>query len=772
MFHNALVSVFMRCARHPIVTLVLLTGLSGGSLMLTQGMPFADLYESFFSGDSTEYRYYNDVKKTFVSDQVVAIGLEPPGELFSHDNLAVIREFAKKFEPLASVDDVNDLTTADYFREGTEMFTSAPLVPEVIPTDEAALAAIKKRALGEPLFVGGILSHDGKAAAIHVRLKRDTTFPERKVLVGQIRTLVDEAIAAHPTWRIAVAGDPWLNYFHEVYMARDLATVIPLSGLAMLIVAALVFRRVLGSVFALLGSVSFMTMATAMLPLTGGTMNNCTTMIPVFALIIAMTVIIHFYTELRLNFLRGRNRDEALRLTIEELSLPVAYANLSTALGFFSLAVTPVPAIHQFGIALGLAMIFVVLVPMMFCAAIASLVHPDRLSRVPPDTTESGLVSVRFFTALGNHLFRSRLRWLAAIALISAITLVGTNYIRIETNNITMFHESDRVRKDATYYGDRFGGITTLSVVVEGKGEGALTSPQLLAQMEQVESFLQNEIGAGYVYSPVKYIKTMQRAFFGGDAERYRIPDSQEAAAQLLLINTNDRLSDVLKDDQSKGLILAWINCVSSDKLSVIKQRVNAYLAGLPNANATYRVSGTLMLDMQLLDDITKSTLTSFVLAMGVIFLLRLVQFRSFWFGALSLLPNAFPLWSVFGLMGILDIPLNIATAMSATVILGIADDETIHFFAGYRSSRQRGVPVREAVLETLTEKGSGIFFSTVVIALGFSTLLYSNYSPTMWFGVLLAAALLLSIFANVVFGPVLLDLFKPLQNAEPSKDK
>ena len=145
------------------------------------------------------------------------------------------------------------------------------------------------------------------------------------------------------------------------------------------------------------------------------------------------------------------------------------------------------------------------------------------------------------------------------------------------------------------------------------------------------------------------------------------------------------------------------------------------------------------MLDTQLTDGVARSTFQSFLLAMAIIFLLRLVQFRDFYLGLLSLLPNAFPIWSTFGVMGLLGIPLNVSTAMSATVVLGIADDETIHFFASYQALRRRGQTPRQAILETLTDKGSSIFFSTLIITLGFSTLFFSNYGPTMWFGLLLS---------------------------------
>lgn len=772
MFQRFLIGLFLTCSRRPATTLLLLAALVFGSGAALKYLRFADLQESFFSGKGDEWSYYKDLTRAFVTDQIIVVGLEPPGDLYSAEALAIVRELSQKLEAIPHVDSITDITSVKYFAEGTDTFSSEPLVPDPIPTDPAALQRIKTRALDEPLYVGGIVSTDGKMASIHVRIADGIDSKGRGALVDELERIVGATVTAHPGWRVALSGDPLFTHYHQIYMARDLALLIPLTMALLFAVMLAVMRRFRGSVLALIGSGAFMVIATAALVVTNASMNNTTTMVPPFAFIMAVTVIIHFFTEYRLNFMRSKAQDVALHNTIEELSGPVYYANFSTAIGFLSLAVSDIPAIREFGVAMALGMVLIVFVMMSYSAAVGRLVPPPLLTKLNTNEEEKSLLSVRLLERLGAHVFRHRVAWLVLIASSSAVTLYGASKIQVETNMLEMFHERDRLVQDAEYYGSRFGGVSSLYIAVDGGQADVLSQPRVLRQIEEIQTFLKGDLGAGYSVSPASFIKTMHRAFFSGDASHYSIPDDVAAVSQLLLINTDDTLRDVLNENASRGVVVAWTDEHSSGKLLRMKERLEGFLAGLPDVGVKYRVSGTVMLDTQLIDSVARSTFQSFIIAMLVIFLLRLVQFRDLKLGALSLLPNAFPIWTTFGFMGLVGIPLNVSTAMSATVTLGIADDETIHFFAGYQQRRKQGMEPRQAVLETLKDKGSGILFSTLVISVGFSTLLLSNYGPTMWFGLVLAISLLFSIFANLVFGPALLDLVRPLSDTSSQSKK
>ena len=148
-------------------------------------------------------------------------------------------------------------------------------------------------------------------------------------------------------------------------------------------------------------------------------------------------------------------------------------------------------------------------------------------------------------------------------------------------------------------------------------------------------------------------------------------------------------------------------------------------------------------------------------LAAAVIFLIMFLALRSFATGALSIIPNIFPIALNFGIMGALDIPLNTATALISVVALGIAVDDTIHFLTEYNRKRTRNQPVRVALAEVTTEKGVALSATSIILTIGFGVLIFSNFTPTMNFGGLSAVIMITAWVGDLIVLPATILLFQ-----------
>ena len=140
-----------------------------------------------------------------------------------------------------------------------------------------------------------------------------------------------------------------------------------------------------------------------------------------------------------------------------------------------------------------------------------------------------------------------------------------------------------------------------------------------------------------------------------------------------------------------------------------------------------------------------------------------ILLFRSFKVALISMVPNLVPILLTLGTMGLLDIPLNIATAPVAAIALGIAIDDTIHFLVRFRREFDKGRNYSKAIENTLLSVGKPILVTTIVLTAGFCILLFSNFQPTQNLGVLISFAVISAVFADLIVLPVLLLLFKPL---------
>ncbi|MFG0335140.1 MAG: MMPL family transporter, partial [Maioricimonas sp. JB049] len=172
-----------------------------------------------------------------------------------------------------------------------------------------------------------------------------------------------------------------------------------------------------------------------------------------------------------------------------------------------------------------------------------------------------------------------------------------------------------------------------------------------------------------------------------------------------------------------------------------------------PDARAT----GLYVLLAYLISSLLADQIVSFVLAAVGIAIAMTIAFRNVWIGLISLVPNVFPILLVIGGMGWTGIPINIGTAMIASVSMGLTVDSSIHYLSGYRRARLAGADHFEAVRQTHGSVGRALVFANVALVLGFTVLSLSNFIPLIYFGVLVSVAMFGGLLGNLVLLPVLL---------------
>jgi hypothetical protein len=183
------------------------------------------------------------------------------------------------------------------------------------------------------------------------------------------------------------------------------------------------------------------------------------------------------------------------------------------------------------------------------------------------------------------------------------------------------------------------------------------------------------------------------------------------------------------------------------------------------NIRSTVTGSGRLFatLDHYLVVSQISSFATAFVTVFGVIF----VVFRSWRFGLLAIVPNLFPVLAIFGVMGWLDISLNVATIMLASVALGVVDDDTIHFISRYRRETRHGKSTDEAIAIATEHEGRASLTTAIINSCAFGVLALSEYKPSAWFGGMLALTMIVAFLAEIFILPATIKLLPGLFAAD-----
>jgi predicted RND superfamily exporter protein len=188
-------------------------------------------------------------------------------------------------------------------------------------------------------------------------------------------------------------------------------------------------------------------------------------------------------------------------------------------------------------------------------------------------------------------------------------------------------------------------------------------------------------------------------------------------------------------------------------KLRLIAEVERVARKTFPEARAT----GLYVLLAELISSLLRDQIVSFAITGICIAVLMTLVFRSLWLGLISVLPNVLPILLVIGLMGWLDIPINIGTAMIASVSLGLTIDSTIHYLLGYQGRRKAGQTHAAALSATHADVGRALTFANVALVIGFTVLSLSQFIPLVYFGLLVSITMLGGLLGNLVLLPALM---------------
>jgi predicted RND superfamily exporter protein len=305
-------------------------------------------------------------------------------------------------------------------------------------------------------------------------------------------------------------------------------------------------------------------------------------------------------------------------------------------------------------------------------------------------------------------------------------------------------------------------GIYSFNILLEGPPD-SINDPDTLDRMDRLAAELSRLPYVRKVTSVADYVKRVNQQLSDGAAEAYRLPGSREAIAQELFVfglsdEGRTELSRVVASDYSRAHISVKLASMSSDLVFDQINHAEALAAGaFAGTPVRPTVTGSGRLFSTLDHYLVVSQLSSFGTAFITVFAVIFAVFRSVRFGLLGIVANTFPVVAVLGIMGWLDISLNVATVMVASVALGIVDDDTIHFIARFRREVAGGAATLPAIELASMHEGRAALTTTMINALSYTVLMVSDYRPTAWFGSLLAVTMVLAFIAEVFLVPAVI---------------
>lgn len=732
---------------------------------------------AWFSLDDPVYKEYVRFRDEFGGTRTLIVAVEAPGRdrLFSRDAFDFLDAVSADIERVTTVERVNSLATVTVVDArpatggaDTELLDVRRLTKDL---DTRSPADVGQRALDDDLLRGDLISDDGTVTAIVISFDERRVDEVRAEAIASIKAIVDAKLPRD--FRAYYNGSLEISEtYNRVTLDNQQKFTPPilLCTLAALFVMFRSWRQTLLTLAAVLVSLIW---TLGLYDLMGFNYNVLSSMIVPLVVVLAIADDVHIiqhYGEAR----RRVPAKDAFVSTVSHLFAPLLAASGTTALGMASLATSHVVAVREFG--LGSA------VGVMVDFAISIVLVPTMLGWFKPETREAPQEAwlTRPMLAVARFSTHRASLVLAISVLVTAVAAAGLWRLRVDTNHINFFSKDHPLSQSANVIDTKLAGIYTFQVFLEGSAD-ALKQPDALARMDRLETQLRALPFVKKVTGLADYVKRVHRelgpaasagAARGAVAGAGGLPtDAAVVAQELFVLGLSDdaraEMERIATSDFSKSQITIKLASMSSDlvfaQIHAAEQMAAEAFAGTtitPTVTGSGRLFSTL--DHYLVVSQISSFATAFVAVFAVIFLI----FRSWRFGVLAIVPNLFPVLAIFGVMGWMDISLNVATVMLASVALGVVDDDTIHFISRYRRETRDGHSAPEAIAIATTHEGRASLTTAIINSCAFAVLSLSAYKPTAWFGSLLALTMVVAFLAEVFILPATITLMPRLFGA------
>ena len=614
---------------------------------------------------------------------------------------------------------------------------------------------------------------------------RDAISEQRHLDITQIRVIVERY---RDQGQLYLGGVPMITDDMVTFVGNDLV-IFGGGVLALLIIVlTIIFRRVRWVVLPLVSCFYAGLVMMGVLGLSGWNVTVISSNFLALMLIITISMNIHLIVRyLQLN--RDHPDDDQLalvRATAHKMVKPCLYTALTTIIGFGSLVVSDIKPVIDFGLMMsaGLAVTF----------ATSFILFPTLLLVMRKTEAKPSVERERFhLPAYLAHLTETQGNKILLVAVVlTAASAVGVSQLRVENSFINYFSDDTEIYQGLKLIDDKLGGTTPLEIVFKFPEEtDDFLSPEDLEGMSEYEIEMEREFAASMASSPeywftpekIRRIKEVHDYLDGVPeigkvlslASAVRVAEDvmgEELDAMLLALLYTKIPAEVRKDmidpfvsiEHNEARIFARILDSKPDlrRRELLEKVRGDFVGELEFEEQDVTVSGLLVLYNNMLQSLFSSQIKTLSVVMLGIAIMFLVLFRSIPLAIIGILPNLLGAGVVLGVMGWANIPMDMMTITIAAITIGIAVDNGIHYIYRFREEYALTNDYVKTMRICHSSIGKAVFYNTLTIIVGFSILVFSNFNPTIYFGVLIAAAMFIALLAALTVLPKLILLWKP----------
>ena len=771
--------------------------------------------------DDKDLKIFREINSRYAVMEFYMVTFAPYEDLFSEGSLKRLKGLREELKSLERVDSVATLLDIPLLKaSGVELSKITQETVKSLEDPGVDIEEAKKEILESPIYNELILSGDGQTTALVVYMKHDPSFSElaekrsRLLAKKRVATLsqseqsqlekymaeYDEYYAAYNKQRhqdiekirsiirpyekyaaVHLGGVPMVADDMITFISSDL--VVFGFGVFIFIVAtlAILFREIRWVILPLLSCFYAVLVMIGVLGYFDWKVTVISSNFISLMLILTMSMNIHLSVRYRqlCNDMASKRQLEIVFTTAKKMVWPCLYAALTTILAFSSLVFSGIRPVIDFGwmMAIGLCVTFLT----SFLLFPATLL---LLKKSTPSITRRGQSFITSRLASVTKLHGGKVIIVSIVFAI--ISVIGISRLKVENSFIDYFSRKTEVYQGMKLIDDKLGGTMPLDVILHFTEEQAdraaddtfveaddwagesdprdyWLTPYKIEKIKEVHDYLASLPEIGKVLSLASIIRVAEQLYEGRPFDgielgvlNKKIPErirSEVVDPYVSIDNNEARISLRILDSQE--------DLRRKELLKKIKMDLGAKF-GLSENDVT--VAGMLVMYNNMLQSLFRSQILTVGIVLLGIGIMLLILFRSIALSIIGIIPNLLAVGIVLGIMGLMDISLDVMTITIAAIAMGIAIDNSIHYIYRFREEFAKNHDYYQTLLLCHGTVGRAILNTSITIIFGFSILVLSNFLPTIYFGLFTGLAMFIALLSVMALLPKLILVWRPFK--------
>ncbi len=706
---------------------------------------------------------YNEFLELFGEEgNVLVLAVQDP-ELFSEGRLEAWNQLSKELGSFEEIDFTISIENLNVLSKNKQI-KKLELVPFINekPETEEDFSQLKQQLFKElPFFENLLFNKETQTVRTTVYMKTEiVNSAARKNFIYNTFIPLIKNFEEDNQLDVRVSGMPYIRTLN----AQNIVDEIGIFVLGAMVVTSLIFFLFFRSLRATFISMIIVLIGVAWSLGTLGWMGYeitvLTALIPPLIIVIGIPNCIFLINKYQQEVAKHGNQVKSLQQVIVKIGNATLMTNLTTASGFATFILTDSKLLKEFGIiasinVIGIFILSLLLIPIIY--SFLPLPNKKHLNHLKNKTVD------RLVGWMEKNVRKRRINtYIISLVLLFA-SIIGIYQIRISGSILEDMPQKKEFFKDIMFFDNEFNGIVPLEILIYTKRKDGVLKLATLKRMDALGKSIESIPELSPPLSVVNAMKYAKQAYYNGNPNYYKLPNTQENNFILSYLDTKNSNQNLMKNYiDSTGQyarLTTYMKDIRTERMEEIKSDLEKQIKKIfPEDRYSVQLTGKSLIFLKGTKYLVKNLVLSLSIAIFLIALFMAYLFRSYKMILISLIPNLLPLIVTAGMMGFLGIPIKPSTILVFSIAFGISVDDTIHFLAKYRQELiDSKWKIERSVYAALKESGVSMFYTSIVLFFGFSVFMISEFGGTVALGGLVSATLLFAMLANLVLLPSLL---------------